>query len=148
MIETPIRLNGLIIETTKDLSSIFKNISVLSVKSQFKYGPLSSERIRPCSMSIAWWSNLDYSSSIVTVDGYSLGLIKKFHNKQKYASPIAKCSLFKLYMKLMNNILPIETSYAQAKSFSSNSLRNQFMLNNPQWIKTDPNIFYSFTLQT
>jgi hypothetical protein len=31
------------------------------------------------------------------------------------------------------------TTHAQAKLLSSSSLRNQFMLNNPQWIKTDPN---------
>ena len=32
---------------------------------------------------------------------------------------------------------------AEAKALSTNSLRNEFQLNHPQWIRTDPNIFYS-----
>jgi hypothetical protein len=145
LIISPIKLSGLIIISEKDLSSVFKNISVRSGTNRFEYGP-SSERIRPSSMSIAWWAGLNLSSSVVTVDGYPLGQIRRLRNKQEYANPIAKSSLFKLYLKLMSH-LPFETTtYAQAKSLSSNSLRNQFMLNNPQWIKTDPDIFYSFTL--
>ena len=146
-ISSPIKLTGLIIQTDKDLSSVFKNLSVLRARKPFEYSQ-SSERIRPCPMSIAWWKNLDESSSVVTVDGHSLGLTKKFTNQQEHASPLAKCSLFKLYLQLMENLSPRETSYAQAKSLSSNSLRNEFMLNNPQWIQTDPNIFYSFTLSS
>lgn len=147
IIQNPIKLSGLIIQTKTDLSSIFKNINVLSVNKPFDYGP-SLERIRPCAMSIGWLRTLDCSSSIVTVDGYPLGQIKKLRNKQEYANPLAKCSLFKLYIKLMNHLSSNEINYAQAKSFSSNSLRNAFMLNNPQWIITDPNVFYSFTLQS
>jgi hypothetical protein len=147
LITSPIKLSGLIIQTNSDLSSIFKNISVKSVNKLFEYGP-SSERIRPCSMSIAWWKGLDVSSCVITVDGYPLGQIKKLRNKQQYASPIAKCSLFKLYLQLMDHLSPLTTTYAQAKALSTNSLRNQFMENNPQWIITDPNIFYSFTLNS
>jgi hypothetical protein len=147
LITSPIKLSGLIIQTNSDLSSIFKNISVKSVNKLFEYGP-SSERIRPCSMSIGWWKGLDVSSCVITVDGYPLGQIKKLRNKQQYASPIAKCSLFKLYLQLMDHLSPLTTTYAQAKALSTNSLRNQFMENNPQWIITDPNIFYSFTLNS
>lgn len=99
-------------------------------------------------MSIAWWKYLDYSSTAVTVDGYSLGLIKKFHHKQEYASPLAKCSLFKLYLKIKRNSSLNPITYADAKSHSSNSLRSEFMLNNPHWIKSDSNIFYSYTYQS
>jgi hypothetical protein len=147
LITSPIKLSGLIIQTNSDLSSIFKNISVKSVNKLFEYGP-SSERIRPCSMSIGWWKGLDVSSCVITVDGYPLGQIKKLRNKQQYASPIAKCSLFKLYLQLMDHLSPLTTTYAQAKALSTNSLRNQFIENNPQWIITDPNIFYSFTLNS
>jgi hypothetical protein len=115
------------------------------VNKSFEYGP-SSERIRPCAMSIAWWKGLDVSSSVITVDGHPLGQVTKLRHKQQYASPIAKCSLFKLYLQLMDHLSPTSTTYAQAKALSSNPLRNQFMLNNPQWIQTDPNIFYSFNL--
>ncbi len=145
MIISPIKLNGLIIQTNVDLSSVFPNISVKSVQKSFEYGP-SSERLGPCAMSIGWWKGLDLSSSVITVDGHLLGQIQKLRNKQQYASPIAKCSLFKLYLQLMDHLSPLTTTYAQAKALSSNSLRNQFMENNPQWITTDPNIFYSFTL--
>ncbi|CAF1444390.1 unnamed protein product, partial [Rotaria magnacalcarata] len=72
LIQTPMQLNSLIIQTTKQLSSVFKHISVLSGKDHFEYGP-SSQRIRLCS--IAWWSHLDSSFSIVTNDGYSVGII-------------------------------------------------------------------------
>ncbi|CAF0805110.1 unnamed protein product [Rotaria sordida] len=142
---SPINLTSLIIQTNTNLSSIFKNISVKSVNKPFEYDP-SSERIRPCPMSIAWWSGLDISSSVITVDGHSLGQIRKLRHKQQYASPIAKCSLFKLYLQLMENLSSTTITYAEAKALSSNSLRNQFILNNPQWTTTDPNIFYSFTL--
>ncbi|CAF1941766.1 unnamed protein product [Rotaria magnacalcarata] len=145
LIISSIKLTGLIIQTDKDLSSIFKNIDVICVNNKFSYGP-SLQRIRPCSMSIAWWFNLSLSSSSITVDGYLLGLTKKHRNKQKYAGPLAKCSLFKLYLQLMDDLSSTETSYAHAKTLSSNSLTNQFMLNNPQWIRTDPNIFYAFKL--
>jgi tRNA-specific adenosine deaminase 1 len=147
IITTPIRLSALIIQTNSDLSSIFKNIQVISVKKSFEYGP-SLERTRPCSMSIAWWKGLDLSSSVVTVDGHPLGQVKKLRQKQQYANPLAKCSLFKLYLQLMDHLSPETTTYAQAKALSSNSLRNQFMENNPQWIQTDPDIFYSFTLSS
>jgi hypothetical protein len=147
IITTPIRLSALIIQTNSDLSSIFKNIQVLSVNKSFEYGP-SSERSRPCSMSIGWWKGLDPSASVITVDGHPLGQVKKLRNKQQYANPLAKCSLFKLYLQLMDHLSPQTTTYAQAKALSSNSLRNQFMENNPQWIKTDPDIFYSFTLHS
>ncbi len=50
---SPVKLSGLIIQTTTDLSSVFKDISVISVKNSFEYGP-SSERTRPCAMSMAW----------------------------------------------------------------------------------------------
>jgi hypothetical protein len=142
---SPIKLSGLMIQTNTNLSSIFKGISVRSVNKSFEYGP-SSERIRPCAMSIAWWKGLDISSSVITVDGHPLGQVTKLRHKQQYASPIAKCSLFKLYLQLMDHLSPTSTTYAQAKALSSNPLRNQFMLNNPQWIQTDPNIFYSFNL--
>ncbi|CAF1941754.1 unnamed protein product [Rotaria magnacalcarata] len=147
LIISSIKLTGLIIQTDEDLSSIFKNIDVICVSNKFSYGP-SLERIRPCSMSIAWWFNLSLSSSSITVDGYLLGLTKKNRHKQKYAGPLAKCSLFKLYLQLMDNLSSTETSYAYAKTLSSNSLTDQFMLNNPQWIRTDPNIFYAFTLSS
>ncbi|CAF4852921.1 unnamed protein product [Rotaria sp. Silwood1] len=147
IILSPIQLTGLIINTDKDLSSIFPNVNVYSVNKQFEHGP-SSQRIRPCSMSIAWWSDLPLSSSIVTVDGYSLGLIKKNRHKQEYASPLAKSSLFKHYLKIIDYLSSTETTYAYAKSLSSNSLRDQFISNNPQWITTDPNIFYSFTISS
>ncbi|CAF3591820.1 unnamed protein product, partial [Rotaria sp. Silwood2] len=98
-IEKPIQLTGLIINTDKDLSSIFPNVDVYCVNQKFEDGP-SLERIRPCSMSIAWWLYLPLSSAIVTVDGYSLGLTKKNRHKQEYASPLAKSSLFKLYLKI------------------------------------------------
>jgi len=48
----------------------------------------------------------------------------------------------------MDNLSHLTTTYAQAKALSSNSLRNQFIENNPEWITTDPNIFYSFTLNS
>jgi hypothetical protein len=147
LIISPIKLTGLIIQTNSDLSSIFKNIPVKYVNKSFEYGP-SSERHRPCAMSIAWWKGLDVSSCVITVDGHPLGQVKKLRNKQQYASPISKCSLFKLYLQLMDHLSPLTTTYAQAKALSSNSLRNQFMENNPQWIITDPNIFYSFTLNS
>lgn len=147
IIISPIKLTGLIIQTNSDLSSIFKNISVKFINKSFEYGP-SSERTRPCSMSIAWWKGLDPSSSIITVDGHLLGQVKKLRNKQQYASPISKCSLFKLYLQLMDHLSSTTTTYAQAKALSTNSLRNQFMENNSQWIKTDPEIFYSFTLDS
>ncbi len=145
LITSPIKLNSLIIQTNTDLSSVFKNISVISVSKSFEYGP-SSERTRPCAMSIGWWKGLDVSSSVITVDGHPLGQIKKLRNQQRYANPLAKCSLFKLYLQLMEHLSSATTTYAQAKRLSSNSLRNEFMSNNPQWIKTDPGIFYSFTL--
>ncbi|CAF0733158.1 unnamed protein product [Adineta steineri] len=133
LILSPIKLSGLIIQTNTDLSSIFKDISVISVKESFDY---------------AWWTGLDPSSSVITADGYPLGQVKKLRHKQQYANSIAKCSLFKLYLQLMDNLSSKTTTYAQAKALSSNSLRNQFMLDNPQWIITDPNIFYSFTLSS
>ncbi|CAF1065162.1 unnamed protein product [Adineta steineri] len=147
LILSPIKLSGLIIQTNTVLSSIFKDIPVISVKESFDYGP-SSQRTRPCAMSIAWWTGLDPSSSVITVDGYPLGQVKKLRHKQQYANSIAKCSLFKLYLQLMDSPSSKTTTYAQAKALSSNSLRNQFMLDNPQWIITDPNIFYSFTLSS
>jgi hypothetical protein len=58
LITSPVKLSGLIIQTNSDLSSIFKNISVISVNKPFEYGP-SSERIRPCATSMAWWKGLD-----------------------------------------------------------------------------------------
>jgi hypothetical protein len=45
LITSQVKLSGLIIQTNSDLSSIFKNISVISVNKPFEYGP-SSERIR------------------------------------------------------------------------------------------------------
>jgi hypothetical protein len=120
---------------------------VISVNKPFEYGP-SSERIRPCATSMAWWKGLDISSCVVTVDGHPLGQIKRLRNQQQYANPLAKCSLFKLYLQLMDHLSSKTTTYAQAKLLSSNSLRNEFMLDNPQWIKTDPDIFYSFILDS
>ena len=92
--------------------------------------------------------SLNSSSSVITVDGHSLAQVKKLRHKQQYANPLAKCSLFKLYLQLMDHLPSSTTTYARAKALSSNSLRNQFMENNPQWIKTDPDIFYSFTLSS
>ncbi|UJR11702.1 hypothetical protein I4U23_015883 [Adineta vaga] len=144
-INSPIKLSGLIIETTADLSSVFKDISIKSVKNSFEYGP-SSERLRPCAMSMAWWQGVDIIYPVVTVDGYPLGQVKKLRHRQQYASPIAKCSFFRLYHQLMKNRLPSTITYAQAKALSSNSLREEFMTKHPEWIQTDQDIFYSFTL--
>ena len=83
---SPITLTSPIIQTDKDSSSVFKNVSVLHTTKPVEYGQ-SSERIRPCPMSIAWWKNLDESSFVVTVDGHSLGFTTKFTNQQEYASP-------------------------------------------------------------
>ncbi|CAF4951762.1 unnamed protein product, partial [Rotaria magnacalcarata] len=124
LIQTPMQLTRLIIQTTKQFSSVFKHISVLSGKDHFEYGP-SSQRIRLCS--IAWWSHLDSSFSIVTDDGYSVGIILKICDKQQYTSSLAKCSLFKLYNQLLDNLSSNQIIYAQVISLSSNSLRNQFM---------------------
>ena len=47
------------------------------------------------------------------------------------------------------NHLPSSTiTYAEAKSLSTNPLTRKFFEKYPQWIRTDPNIFYSFTLQS
>ncbi|CAF4667114.1 unnamed protein product, partial [Rotaria magnacalcarata] len=124
LIQTPMQLTRLIIQTTKQLSSVSKHISVLSGKDHFEYGP-SSQRIRLYSM--ACRSDLDSSFSIVTGDGYSVGIILKICDKQQYASPLAKCSLFKLYIQLLDNLSSNQIIYAQVISLSSNSLRNQFM---------------------
>ena len=99
----PIQLTSVIICTKINLSSIFLNVSVQCLDQQWEYGPFSSERLRPCAMSIAWWKTLDVSSPIVTVDGHFLGQVEKLRNKQEYASPIGKCSLFKVYLQILNN---------------------------------------------
>ena len=95
-------------------------------------------------MSIAWWKTLNLSTPIVTVDGYPLGQIRRLRHQQEYANPLAKVSFFRLYLKLIKH-LPIDNpTYAQVKSLSSNQLRNQFIQEHPQWLTTDPEIFYSF----
>lgn len=143
----PIRISSLIIHSNSDLSSIFPNVSVQTINKPWEYGPFSSQRIRSCSMSISWWKNLDVSSTIVTVDGHLLGQVKKLRNKQQYASLIAKCSLFKLYLEIVTD-LPSTITYAQAKALSKNNLSKKFIEINPQWLRTDPNVFYSFSLQS
>lgn len=143
LIRSPIRLSGLILVTSKDLSSVFDLIPVHSIDQSFSFGP-SKERIRPSPMSIAWWKTLNMNSPLVTVDGYPLGQTRRLRQQPDYANPLAKVSLFRLYLKLIKD-LPVENpTYAQAKSFSSNSLRDQFIHDHPQWLVTDPNIFYSF----
>ncbi|CAF1370269.1 unnamed protein product [Adineta ricciae] len=144
---SPVKLSGLVIQTTVDLSSVFKDVPVISVKNSFDCGP-SSERTRPCAMSMAWWKGLDVSTPIVTVDGYPLGQVKKLRHRQEYASPIAKCSLFKLYLELKKNSSSPITTYAQAKALSSNLLRNEFMTTHPEWLRTDSDVFYSFTINS
>ncbi|CAF0789358.1 unnamed protein product [Adineta ricciae] len=147
---SPVKLSGLVIQTTVDLSSVFKDTLMISVKNSFECGP-SSERTRPCAMSMAWWKGLDVSTPVVTVDGYPLGQVKRLRHRQEYASPIAKCSLFKLYLELKENLSSSSssvTTYAQAKAFSSNSLRDQFMTKHPGWLQTDSDVFYSFTINS
>ena len=142
----PIRLSSLIIHSNIDLSSIFPDVSVQSIDQPFAYGRFSSQRVRPCSMSIAWWKSLDVSSPIVTVDGHPLGQVNKLRHKQQYASPIAKCSLFKLYLQIFDNLPSTTTTYAQAKQLSKNELTKKFFEKNDEWLRSDPNIFYSFSL--
>lgn len=145
-IPSPIRLSGLIIATTTDLSAIFTPLPAYSVTHPFSYGP-SKDRSRPSSLSLAWWSSLDPSSPVLTVNGYPLGQVRRCQHQQQYANPLAKCSLFRLYLRL-NDQLPSETTtYAQAKSLSSNSLRDEFMVKHPGWLQTDSSTFYSFTLK-
>ena len=74
--------------------------------------------------------------------------VKKLRYKQEYASPIAKCSLLKLYLELKKNLSSTTTTYVQAKALSSNSLKNEFMSKHAGWIRADPAIFYSFTLNS
>ncbi|CAF4793863.1 unnamed protein product, partial [Rotaria magnacalcarata] len=96
----------------------------MQLPNHFEYGP-SSQRIRVYSM--AWRSDLGSSFSIVTGDGYSVGIILKICDKQQYTSSLAKCSLFKLYIQLLDNLSSNQIIYAQVISLSSNSLRNQCM---------------------
>ena len=147
IIPSPIQLSACLINTNCDLSKIFPNVEVISLNQPFEFGP-SKERIRPCPMSISWWKGLDLSSSFVTVDGYPLGQIQKLRNKQNYANPLAKCSLFQLYLRIMDHLPSSTTTYAQAKALSTNPLRKIFLEDHPQWTTTDPDIFYSFTLQS
>ena len=117
-----------------------------SIDNSFSYGP-SKDRSRPSSLSLAWWSSLDLSSPVLTVNGYPLGQVRRCQHQQQYANPLAKCSLFRLYLRL-NAHLPVErTTYAEAKSLSSNSLRDEFMAEHPGWLQTDSETFYSFTLR-
>ncbi len=37
---------------------------------------------------------------------------------------------------------------AQAKALPSNSLRDEFMTKHPEWASTDPDIFYSFRINS
>ena len=143
----PIELSGLIIHSTADLSSIFPNTSIQSIDQPWEYGPFSAQRLRPCSMSISWWKHLDSSSTIVTVDGHLLGQVKKCRHQQKYASPIAKCSLFKLYLQILHQF-PSTMTYAEAKALSKNSLSTKFFETHPQWLRTDPTVFYSFSMDS
>lgn len=146
-ISLPIQISTLFVNTNADLSQIFHKIEVISLNKPFEYGP-SNERIRPCPMSIGWWKGLDPSSSVVTVDGYPLGQVQKLRHKQQYANPLAKCSLLKLYLQIMDHLPSSTTTYAQAKALSTNPLTDLFFQEYPQWIRTDPNVFYSFTLQS
>ncbi|CAF0857849.1 unnamed protein product [Adineta ricciae] len=83
-------------------------------------------------MSLGWWKGLDASASVVTIDGYPLGQVNKLRHRQEYTNPIAKCSLFKLYFELKKNLSsPSVTTYAQAKAFSSNLPRDEFMTKYP-----------------
>ena len=147
LIESPIRLSGLIVHNAVDLSSVFDRLaSVQSVSSPFLYSP-STQRIRPCAMSLAWWLGLDPFPSVITVDGHPLGQIRRLRHEQMYANPLAKVSLFRLYLQLVK-ILPTETtSYAHAKTLSSNRLRDEYLQGYPQWPITDPDVFYRFILK-
>ena len=143
LIRSPIRLSGLILISSKDLSSVFDSIAVCSVDRPFPFGP-SKERLRPSPMSIAWWKTLNVNSPLVTVDGYPLGQTRRLRHQPDYANPLAKVSLFRLYSKLIKDSREENPTYAQAKSFSSNGSRDQFIADHPQWVITDPKIFYAF----
>ena len=147
LIKSPIRLSGLIVRTDADLSSVFNRIPVVqSVSSPFTYSP-STQRIRPCAMSLAWWLRLDLCSSVITVDGHPLGQIRRLRHQQTYANPLAKASLFRLYLQLVKSLPRETTTYAHAKSLSSNSLRDEYLSGHPQWPITDPDVFYAFALK-
>ncbi len=64
---SPVKFSSLVIQTTTDLSCVFKDISVISVKNSFEYGP-SSERTRPCAMSMAWWKSLNSTSKSACIE--------------------------------------------------------------------------------
>jgi hypothetical protein len=145
-IPSPVRLSGLIITTSADLSAIFAPVPVYSICHPFSFGP-SKDRSRPSPLSLAWWPSLDPSSPVLTVNGYPLGQVRRCQHQQQYANPIAKCSLFRLYLRLNDHLSSETTTYAQAKSLASNSLRDEFMTKHPGWLQTDSSTFYSFTLK-
>ena len=146
IIKNPIRLSGLIIVSEVNLSNIFPSIPVYSIDRQFRDGP-SESRTCPSSISLAWWLSLDCSSSISTVDGYPLGQIRRLRHQANYANPLAKVSLFRLYQQLVDSLDKNRITYGDAKSRSTNDLREQFLEKHPLWIITDPTLFYSFTAQ-
>ena len=100
LIRSPIRLSGLILVTSEDLSSVFDSIPAYSIDRPFPFGP-SKDRVRPSPMSIAWWKTLNVNSPLVTVNGYPLGRTRRLRHQPDYANPLAKVSLFRLDSKLI-----------------------------------------------